>query len=275
MDQKRKKSGFFPARVFALIPMEDDNAIILRRGPSSYVGVFRWNIQDDSIEVCQWLAEGRIYEYFSDLSPDGKHFIYSANKNGFGYTAISYAPWIRPLSFWKNVGLMGGGIFLDNKEYVLCNGNHYNEFIDKSLEHISKKLEHGVYHERLIRNQWSIKIKEENTTIYRKQICGNVELEKIFTRGDYQEGKGIFSESHKLVYHDSVEDKPYWEWAEWIENTLYWSEKGCLYEAQLGENNKIGIASLIYDFNPEVYVKREAPYGVGDSEERLPISLGL
>ena len=171
--------------------------------------------------------------------------------------------------------MRGGGIFLNDKEYVLYDGNYYNEFIYKDLEHVNKKLENGVYHERLIRNHWSIKTKEEKTTTYCKQICENLELEKIFTRGNYQEGKGELSESHKLVYNDLTEEKPYWEWCEWTENTLYWSEKGCLYKAQLEQNNKIGIESLIYDFNPEVFLNREAPYEKGNSSKHLPIKLKL
>ncbi len=165
----------------------------------------------NEIKVSQWL-KGRIYEYFSDVSPNGKHFIYSMNQKGWGYTVISKAPWIKAISLWRNIGGWGGGIFVNNKRYMLYDGHpsHY-EFIDKSLTCIDKKIFlnndtkfntrydefhiGNLYALRLIERGWSKESKANKIETFQKRIKKDFILEKMvfgYPHGYQQKGKGTY-----------------------------------------------------------------------------------
>jgi hypothetical protein len=263
------------ARIFALIPTEGDNAIIICRRSTKRTGVFGWDMLTNKVTASQWL-KSRIHEYFSDITPDGKHFIYTSNDKGYGYTAISKAPWIKATSFWWDIGMNGGGFFIDNKRYILNNGKvGYHEFLDKSLigiksgEFAQKNQPLNAVYEalftdytfcaRLLKNGWILKGKENKTHIFTKHIDENTLLEKIvygYPHGRNIKGKGSFWEAHKIVRGKTIEEKEDWEWCEYKYDNIYYAQKGCLYE--LSSVN--GESKLIYDFNEEEFVERIAPY---------------
>ena len=68
----------FPARIHVLLASHAPLGLVIRRGPSKHVATVLWNRSRDDFQLGQWLKE-RIYERRSDLSPDGKHFIYFAS----------------------------------------------------------------------------------------------------------------------------------------------------------------------------------------------------
>jgi hypothetical protein len=72
----------FPARLHVFLARKAKVGLVIRRGPSKSVCTVLWNRERDKFELGQWLR-GRIYERRSDLSPDGKYFIYFA-MNGRG-----------------------------------------------------------------------------------------------------------------------------------------------------------------------------------------------
>ena len=273
--QKIKQTKPMEARLFVLIPKESHNAIIICRRSSKKVGVFHWDMLTNKITVSQWL-KGRIYEYFSDVSPDGKHFIYSAYKNGDGYTVISKAPWLKAISFWENLGGSGGGVFLTDKNYMLYDGSDsWQQFTDKSLKHIHRNNFAKVakpytnrsqafggdilYSTRLIERGWKKISKENNIMIFQKNTQNDTLLEKIvygYPHGYNSKGKGLFWEAHRLIVNDTVEEKEDWEWCEYRYDNIYYAEKGCLYE--ISDINTE--AKLIYDFKDEEFVEKIAPY---------------
>lgn len=273
-----KKSEIIPARVFVLTAKNSHNAVVLRRGPSAIVGVYSWNLENDDVQVRQWL-KGRIYEYQSDLSPSGKYLIYSANKKGDGYTVISRAPWIKAISHWDNGGFWGGGIFLGNRSYMLYDGidSTYN-LKDKDLIWISRDIlfdkeralspienalvEHGLYAARLVERGWSIEMDNKERMVFVKRLDGHCTLEKVFVKGGMPriEGKGSYWEFHRIVAGNDVHEQPDWEWCEWIGGYLLWSEKGCLYRGALDEKCAVKGKKLVYDFNPDRFEERIAPY---------------
>lgn len=270
-----KQRQAMEARLFVLIPTESHNAIILCRRNSKKVGVFQWDILTNKIKVSQWL-KGRIYEHFSDVSPDGKHFMYSMNRKGWGYTVIAKAPWIKAISLWENIGGWGGGIFIDNKRYMLYDGYMgYKKFVDKSLEYVKERkfsmenvsfrvqyLEFFtglLYSQRLIDRGWNRVSKANNIETFQKHINKNTLLEKIvygYPHGTNVKGKGQFWESHKIIIDDKVEEKEDWEWCEYMYDKIYYAQKGCLYEL----SNVDSEPKLIYDFNDEDFIERVAPY---------------
>lgn len=274
MTKKELNNAPIAPRVFVLIPTDGYNAIVICRFNSRKTGVFKWDLLSNKVTVSQWL-KSRIHESLSDISLDGKYFIYTANDKGYGYTAISKAPWIKAISFWWDGGFRGGGFFIDNKRYLLNNGKvGYHEFSDKSIIGVksgkfAEKNQpfNAVYeafftdysfHARLLKNGWVLKMKEHSIYIFTKSINSNTVLEKHvhgYSRIK-SKGKGAFWESHRMIIDNVVEEKEDWEWCEYWHNTIYYSEKGCLYALTNIENNP----KLIHDFNNEVFVCNRAPY---------------
>ncbi|MCF6245272.1 MAG: hypothetical protein L3J43_09575 [Sulfurovum sp.] len=273
--KKSKQTQPMEARLFVLIPAENHKAIVICRRSSKKVGVFQWDMLSNKIKVSQWL-KGRIYEYFSDVSPDGRHFLYSMNQKGWGYTVISKSPWIKAISIWRNVGGWGGGIFIDNKRYMLYDGYmSYANFVDKSLKCIDRAkfnegdekfnnkynalLEGSLYAQKLIQSGWEKISKADNIEIFQKNMKHNALLEKTvygYPHGSNLKGKGQFWEMHKIRIGDIVEEKEDWEWCEYMYENIYYVQKGCLYELSSLDNEP----TLIYDFNSEEFVERIAPY---------------
>ena len=112
------------ARLFVLTATGTDAAVVLRRGPSSQVASLLWTRGDDTFEMGQWL-NARIYEHRSDVSPDGRHMIYFANKGATvgGYSVVSRAPWFRAQVYLpQGTTWHGGGGFTSSGE-VFMNGS--------------------------------------------------------------------------------------------------------------------------------------------------------
>lgn len=106
-----------PCRLALVIAAAAPIAVILRRGPTRWVEVIRWNTANDTFVHGQWL-HGRIYEERCGLSPDGTLFVYFAMKHGHideasGYrvtfTAVSKPPYLTALAMWPEGSTWGGG----------------------------------------------------------------------------------------------------------------------------------------------------------------------
>jgi len=94
------------ARLHVILARDASIAVILRRGPSSWVRVILWHTDTDKFENGQWL-KGRIYGERCALSPDGSLFVYFASqqhKRQADYrgtwTAISKPPYLTALALW-------------------------------------------------------------------------------------------------------------------------------------------------------------------------------
>lgn len=106
-----------PCRLALVIAAEAPIAVILRRGPTRWVEVVRWNTADDTFEYGQWF-HGRIYEERCGLSPDGALFVYAARQHGrideasgylASFTAVSKPPYLTALAMWPADSTWGGG----------------------------------------------------------------------------------------------------------------------------------------------------------------------
>lgn len=53
--------------------------VLFRRGPSKWTQLVKWRTNTDSFDAGQRF-KGRVYEHWSDLSPDGRFLIYFASK---------------------------------------------------------------------------------------------------------------------------------------------------------------------------------------------------
>jgi len=89
-----------PPRLHALIARDKNIGIVIRRGPAKHVATFLWDISKDKFTIGQWM-KGRIYERRSDLSADGKYFLYFAMNGKWeseaegAWTAVSKAPYLK------------------------------------------------------------------------------------------------------------------------------------------------------------------------------------
>jgi hypothetical protein len=101
-------------RLYVLLALNGSRDVIFRRGPSDLVLLIKWNLDDDTFEIGQWL-KGRVYERRCDLSPDGEMLLYfAANfpREYRAYSAISRPPYFTALAIWPKSGThLGGGLF--------------------------------------------------------------------------------------------------------------------------------------------------------------------
>jgi len=101
-------------------------ALVLRRGPSDWYHLIRWNTAQDTFEHGAWFR-GRIYEERCDLSPDGELFLYFALQGSRwrtsyqgSWTAVSRPPWLHALGLWPQGDTWGGGgTFLSHRRVAL------------------------------------------------------------------------------------------------------------------------------------------------------------
>ena len=113
-------------RLFIIFASEADEAVVFRRGPSSWFHVMRWNTNTDEFYSGAWV-KGRIYPERCDLSPDGElllYFIHQGRKFGTEYqdswTAVSRSPWLHAIGLWsQGTTYGGGGRFTDNRSAIL------------------------------------------------------------------------------------------------------------------------------------------------------------
>lgn len=87
-----------PARLHVILAREAPKAVVFRRGPSGQVCTLGWDLETDTFAMGQWL-KGRIYEYRSDLSPDGELMIYFATDYRHPDTIQQYAEKLREEKF--------------------------------------------------------------------------------------------------------------------------------------------------------------------------------
>lgn len=105
-------------RLFVYLARDAPVGVVLRRGPSDWVRLSRWNTVDDSFEHGQWMRN-RVYERRSDLSPDGSLFVAFVRGSGpdtgperDSWVAVSRPPWFAALALWFVGGTYcAGGYF--------------------------------------------------------------------------------------------------------------------------------------------------------------------
>jgi hypothetical protein len=271
-----------PARLHVILARDAPAAVIVRRGPSRHTAVIGWNRRTDKFTLGQWLY-GRIYERRSDLSPDGKHFIYFAMNGRWqssskgSWTAISRAPYLHALAFYaKGDCWHGGGLFTSNGEYWLNDGYGHELQRDTSALTRSKKppskAQFGaeclsVYFPRLLRDGWTLVSTTKadarsSITRFEKEANEHWSLVKFaHATLDHPVGRGVYFDTHQLFNAKTGEviDCPDWEWADIDGRSLVWAERGGLHRARLGKGGLLD-EKLLHDFNPMTFEKLIAPY---------------
>jgi len=92
-------------RIFCIPALRAPVVAVIRRGPSQWMHVSRWDLDGPSYEPGAWLR-ATIYPQRCDLSPDGRWLVYFVLKPsaewgpGPAYIAISRLPWLTALAAW-------------------------------------------------------------------------------------------------------------------------------------------------------------------------------
>jgi hypothetical protein len=271
----------FPARIHVLLASQAPIGLILRRGPSKSVATILWNRKTDEFQLGQWLR-GRIYERRSDLSPNGKHFLYFAmngkwNSDSRGsWTAISRAPFLKALAFFpKGDCWHGGGLWTGPQQYWLNDGYGHSMVTDTTEVQRDTQWQPsknyggecpGVYYQRLIRDGWTLKErinvgKWKDQVIFEKPCANGWVLRKIaHAEVGAPPGKGCYWDEHELIgaFGEAIAC-PQWEWAELDGTRLVWAMEGRLEAGQLTAQGLVA-QNRLFDFNDMVFSAIKAPY---------------
>jgi len=102
-------------RLYGIPAADADVVAVLRRGPSDWCHVGRWDVARGSYEAGAWL-HGALYPQRCDLSPDGRWFLGfvldKARPNwtpGHTYVVLSRLPWLTALAAWGTAGTWSRG----------------------------------------------------------------------------------------------------------------------------------------------------------------------
>lgn len=102
-------------RLFGIPATKAPVVAVLRRGPSAWFHLGRWDTEAGTYEPGAWLR-GTVYPQRCDLSPDGRWFVYFALKAsaswapGPTYIAVSRLPWLTALAAWGTGGTWTRGL---------------------------------------------------------------------------------------------------------------------------------------------------------------------
>lgn len=271
-----------PPRLHILLARDASNAVVIRRGPTRHTAVIGWDRRNDKFQLGQWLY-GRIYERRSDLSPDGKHFIYFAMNGRWSsrvkgsWTAISKAPYVKAVSlFAKGDCWHGGGLFETPTRYWLNDGyGHEVQQEDRRLQRSKNYPWHeyyggecpSVYYIRLQRDGWKMLCTAPDDaggelTLFDKPLKEHWHLRKhAHATIHHPIGRSVYYDSHELFNSRTGNSLALldWEWAEVDGARLVWAAGGCVYAGRVGAKG-LHSERLLHDFNDMKFEKLTAPY---------------
>jgi hypothetical protein len=108
------------ARLFGIVATRSPVVAVLRRGPSDWSQVSRWDPEAGTFVSGSWM-HANLYPQRCDLSPDGQWLAYFTLRTraswaaGPTYIAISRLPWLTALAAWGTCGTWTRGVhFVDD-----------------------------------------------------------------------------------------------------------------------------------------------------------------
>lgn len=261
-----------PCRLAVFLSRQARVGAILRRGPSAWVQLVRWDRVSDVFSPGQWF-HGRVYERRCDLSPDGRLFIYFAAKPGArrpdeddigeAWTAISKPPYFTALALWPNLGSWyGGGVFKTDKAVLLdtaCGDEPHPKFRPQGLKIGHVEPGSAPWEQRLLRDRWRLVARGFDPRTHRrigeKEVWEKphperpVKLCRQIEDVDFQRHGGPYFETFWLETPDELIPMPEVAWADWDDwERLVFVRDGKLFRATL-EASQIRETEL-FDFNP-------------------------
>ncbi|MEM9755388.1 MAG: hypothetical protein AAF914_05310 [Pseudomonadota bacterium] len=241
-------------------------ALVVRRGPSRQVASLLWNRETGALSLGQWLM-GRIYEYRSDLSPDGRHMIVFAGNGRRWWTALSRAPWLTARGFWPQGHTWHGGGAFTARGQVFLNGAYPAKTLPDGLRPApASAFPHstdgfhmgGLYAAMLALRGWEDLGGARYDTRLGKPVGAGWHLEISVQIGAPK--RALVSLKYALRGPDgTVHPKPDWTWAEAWAGGLHMAEGGALWSVPVDARG-LGSPTLLHDLNPLQFSARQAPY---------------
>ena len=243
-------------------------AVIIRRGPSRWTHLIRWDTERDEFEYGQWFR-GRVYERRCDLSPDGSLFIYFAQNGQWqsevrgSWTAISKPPYFTAVALWPKGDCWGGGGLFRDDGTVWVNHPDGEPLPGKEPRRLRVEVSGGrgedfpVYFERLRRDGWvriddSVASHRHASSRWERPASRNWRLVKraIATISNPIRGLGCHYDEHSLVSEATGAEVriPEAYWADIDQhNRLVFARRGKLYSASLNDTGFV--ERELADFN--------------------------
>ncbi len=266
-----------PPRLHVLTATRSNRAVVLRRGPSDQVAVLLWNRRSNQIQLGQWL-KARVHEFRCDISPDGRHLVYFACRNGRCWTAVSRVPWIKALAFWpQSDSWHGGGAFTDDGQLWLNGSAPPKDLPDGLSPAATDAFPHatdGFYMgnlvwRRLEQRGWNHLRGSGYDAELQLDLVANWKLNQSFVLG--AGSRSLISSRFAL---ESTADQSQralygWEWADRHGSSVQWAEAGALWQAHISGNGTLEDRRLLYDFTSMEFEALSAPYeGVNTGADR-------
>ena len=112
-----------PPRIFGIPALDAPIVAVLRRGPTDWSHVGRWDVERGTYEAGSWLR-GTLYFQRCDVSPDGRWLAAFVLKPGASwdvgatYLSISRLPWVTALAAWQTCGTWTLGLRFERERSV-------------------------------------------------------------------------------------------------------------------------------------------------------------
>lgn len=153
-----------PARLHLLPAKSAPYTVVLRRKPTDWFHVLRWNTETDQIEHGAWFR-GTLYPKRTDVSFDGRFLVFLAMDPGAAtFNRISHPPLLDPIVEVPADGTYRGGGYWGTQSLLRLNGwftyakgrrKKVEDTLPIALDEYEEELgDPGVLYRRLIRDGW-------------------------------------------------------------------------------------------------------------------------
>jgi len=156
-----------PARIHLLPAKAAPYVVVIRRKPTNWVHVLRWNTLTDQVEYGTWFY-GHLYAKRSDISFDGNWMVYLArDAKANTCNCVCHPPLLEPIINVPSNGTWYGGGYWESKDTLNLNAWHWpllrnlwakaKQLLPFQLKEFSTEIEAelGVLYRRLRRDGWT------------------------------------------------------------------------------------------------------------------------
>lgn len=245
--------------------------LVIWRGPARQFAALRWDRRTDLFELGQWMR-GQIALRNSDLSPDGRFFVYFIQKyqlantpNRGSWTAVSRVPYLKAISLLPlGNGYGGGGLWTGVNRWCLNESTaEKHTVLYESAEVVRDAvtpLPDYPWYTRRHREGW-----QTIQRCYQPGALGKVDIFQKKLPHGWTLCEMADCHGHHLQYTlyrhkpETVVECTGWQWADMDGNRLVWATGGKLWCASLAVEKLTNI-QMLYDFNPLRFQRILAPY---------------
>jgi len=149
------------ASLHVLLARQASLGLVIRHGTAKSVCTLLWDRRKDKFALGQWMR-GRIVIQTCDLSPDGRHFLYTARKyvhatsQVLEWTVVSRTPYLKAVAYYPR--RWAGGWFVNTREYCVLRGSPDRD--DRESPEVRRvELDPptpSLYAARLVRDGWDV-----------------------------------------------------------------------------------------------------------------------